>query len=52
MAGAKTALKAWDLLFGELFLLQWCMVNERCKVLDVLKCSFIPIDLCYMIIVP
>ena len=52
MAGARIASRVWDLLYGELFLLQWCMVNERCKVLDVLKHSSIPIGLYSMIVVP
>ena len=51
MAGARTALKVLGQLSGELFLLPWCMVNEWCEVLDILKCSSIPIALYSMIVV-
>ena len=50
-AGVRTASRALGRLSGELLLLQWCVVNEQCKVLDVLKCSFILIGLCSMIVV-
>ena len=52
MAGARIALRALGLLFGELFLLLWYMVNEQCEVPDILKCSSIPIDLYFMITIP
>ena len=52
MAGARIASRVLGLLFGELFLLPWCVVSKQCEVLDVLKCSFIPIGLCSMIVIP
>ena len=37
---------------SDIFLLPWYVVNKQCKVLDILKHSFIPINLYSIIVIP